>query len=163
MSQIAKPEEGYFKVFVYGSLKRGFGNHRLLEGAEFLGEAQTKFSNFAMLSLGSFPMVFFHGELSAARQAHNLWSSALNKMIVSSRGYIEGEVYGVDKKTLSNLDRLEGHPNFYRRMDISIKNGGMEYPCQCYIGQTAEGYLTDEDCFRDLVSPDQQGGGIRWQ
>ncbi|WP_457623862.1 gamma-glutamylcyclotransferase, partial [Persephonella sp.] len=29
-------------IFVYGTLRKGFGNHRLLENAEFLGIGRTK-------------------------------------------------------------------------------------------------------------------------
>ena len=35
------PRVNTIPVFVYGTLKRGHGNHRELEGATFLGEAQT--------------------------------------------------------------------------------------------------------------------------
>ena len=34
-----------------------------------------------------------------------------------------GEVYEVDQATLAALDRLEGHPRFYRRTRIALEDG----------------------------------------
>ena len=34
-----------------------------------------------------------------------------------------GEVYSVDSPTLAALDRLEGHPRFYRRTPITLAGG----------------------------------------
>ena len=36
---------------------------------------------------------------------------------------VAGEVYEVDKPTLAALDRLEGHPDFYRRTTIALHDG----------------------------------------
>ena len=90
-----------YKVFVYGTLKRGFDNHTLLRKAEFLGKAKTV-NKMQMLSLGLFPMVTDEQSVSI----------------------IYGEVYNIDKKTLNELDMLEGHPNFYTRKttDIVLNN-----------------------------------------
>lgn len=90
-----------FKVFVYGSLKRGFGNHGLLQqdGADFVREAKTR-PGFTMYSLGGFPGIIRTGE-----------------------GVISGEVFSVNERVLRHLDRLEGHPSFYRREDIILEDG----------------------------------------
>ena len=82
------------KVFVYGTLKKGFGNHILLEGSKFLGYAKTN-PLFTMVSLGGFPAVIIDGETS-----------------------IQGEVYEVNEEALRSLDRLEGHPNWYKRIEV---------------------------------------------
>ena len=78
-------------VFVYGTLKRGHGNHRELEGATYLGEASTV-ERYA-LHVQGLPMVDRNNPMSA----------------------IHGELYLVDRATFADLDRLEGHPNCYRR------------------------------------------------
>lgn len=84
-------------AFVYGSLKRGFGNHRLLEGSEFIGEARLSRCG-AMYSLGGFPAVTLGNRVSP----------------------IHGEVYRIDEDTLESLDILEGHPRFYQRTTVTV-------------------------------------------
>ncbi len=83
------------KVAVYGSLRAGFGNHRLLSQAKFLKEAVAQ--GFEMVDLGAFPAVYPE-EASA----------------------VKVEVYEVDDETLQNLDFLEGHPRFYRREEVVV-------------------------------------------
>ena len=87
-----------YKVFVYGTLKRGFSNNRLLSGSKLLGKARTE-GKFALYESG-IPFVIEHEKVSQ----------------------IAGEIYEVDKKTLSSLDRLEGHPAWYCRkmVDVSV-------------------------------------------
>jgi gamma-glutamylcyclotransferase (GGCT)/AIG2-like uncharacterized protein YtfP len=94
---------GSTRVFVYGTLLRGQPNHRLLERAMFIGEACTE-ARFALVDMGPFPAMTGGG---ATR--------------------IVGELYAVDASTLSALDRLEGHPRFYRRQRIRIENAGVAY------------------------------------
>ena len=80
-------------VFVYGTLKKGFGNHRLLAGAEFCGKAYI--ARVIMLDLGAYPAVIHGGHKE-----------------------VEGELYRVNDAILSDLDRLEGHPHFYERQTV---------------------------------------------
>jgi gamma-glutamylaminecyclotransferase len=89
------------RVFVYGSLRQGFGNHKYyLQGrADFQGEGLTA-PEYTLLNLGAFP-----GVVKAGNTA------------------ITGEVYGVSEGLLRELDRLEGHPNFYRRTPITLQDG----------------------------------------
>lgn len=85
------------KVFVYGSLRQGYGNHRLLEGSTFLGQRTTQ-PLFTMVNLGAFPAVLPDGDTP-----------------------IVGELYEVDADTFDRLDWLEGYPNFYDRMLVDIE------------------------------------------
>jgi gamma-glutamylaminecyclotransferase len=87
------------RVFVYGTLRAGERNHRLLEGAEFVGQARTA-PCFRMVDLGSFPAIVGDGSTP-----------------------IEGEVYDVDDAMLARLDELEGHPRFYTRTRIELDDG----------------------------------------
>ena len=92
--------QGLARVFVYGTLKRGYGNHRILEGgrARFVG---TERISGAMHDYGAFPAV----TLAAA-------------------GTVHGEVYEVTPETLRRLDVLEGTPTFYQRTRVSMSTGG---------------------------------------
>jgi gamma-glutamylaminecyclotransferase len=87
------------RVFVYGTLLAGEPNHRLLTGARLVAEARTK-PAFELRDLGPFP-----GLVSGGAHA------------------VAGEVYEVDEATLAALDRLEGHPRFYRRTRIALEDG----------------------------------------
>ena len=87
------------KVFVYGSLKQGFGNHRLLESATFLGLDTTP-PDYTMYSLGGFPGIIPKGNTP-----------------------IQGEVYEVDQDQFERLDMLEGYPSFYNRKLIDTAHG----------------------------------------
>jgi gamma-glutamylaminecyclotransferase len=88
-------------VFVYGSLKRGFRNHCMLEGSRFIGDAHT-LETFRMHSMGgAFPAVVPDEDGAA----------------------IEGEVYSVDDEGLARLDRLEGYPRHYDRKQVKVDLG----------------------------------------
>lgn len=86
-------------VFVYGTLKKGFGNHRLLINQEFKGHHVTS-PEYTMVSLGGFPGVIQDGRTS-----------------------ITGEVYSVTEEAMKSLDRLEGYPRFYDRVQIATPFG----------------------------------------
>ena len=96
-------------VFVYGTLKKGFGNHRLLAKAKFIAPAFIM--DGKMLNLGAFPAVIA-GDMD-----------------------IEGEIYSVDKDTLASLDRLEGHPTFYERKQVEAYLDDERMPAEawCYF------------------------------
>lgn len=80
-------------VFVYGSLKKGFGNHDFVADQNFLGSAKTSSSDYMMISLGAFPAVCpYPGAYK-----------------------VTGEVYEVDPYTLHALDQLEGNGRLYNR------------------------------------------------
>ncbi len=91
-------------VFVYGSLKRGFANHGILAAhdPQFVGEGKTD-RGFALFGTpsGAYPVV-----------------------VGPDAGFpvtrVKGEVWEVSEKCLLRLDRLEGHPNFYKRETVAI-------------------------------------------
>ena len=85
------------KVFVYGTLLAGEPNSRLLARAQRIGDARTE-EGFALFDLGAFP-------------------GMVNVRSRSGAGAVVGELYAVDDETLEALDRLEGHPSFYRRTE----------------------------------------------
>jgi gamma-glutamylaminecyclotransferase len=81
-------------VAVYGSLKKGFHNHRLLEKSRHVGNGVVW--DWQMFSVGSYPMI----------------AKGLGKVYV--------EIYEVDGATFSNLDRLEGYPSYYNRKLVDV-------------------------------------------
>ena len=91
--------KGRTRVFVYGTLLSGEPNHPLLAAAELIGEARTE-PTFDLVSLGTFPA-----------------------MVSGGRTAIVGEIYWIDSATLAALDRLEGHPSFYRRRPVRLDDG----------------------------------------
>jgi len=93
MNLLDKPE--YF--FVYGTLKSGYGNNRLLENSQFVDDAVSKNTDFVMQCNGAFPMVKKSNDLD------------------QSYGII-GEIYKVnDFNTIMDLDRLESNGFMYNR------------------------------------------------
>lgn len=89
------------KVFVYGTLKRGFINHGRLSKASKLGNAKTV-HKWAMIGKGKpFPYAIRPSEL----------------------GYhIKGEVYDLDSvATMGSLDKLEGYPWHYDKKVIEVE------------------------------------------
>jgi gamma-glutamylaminecyclotransferase len=96
-------------LFVYGTLKRGKGNHYFLEKAKFLGEAKTV-EKFALYDIG----------VPAVKDYPPLYQ-------------IRGELYLVDTTTLSIIDALEGHPTVYIRTPVQVECKGKTYWAWIYI------------------------------
>ena len=84
-------------VFTYGTLKRGYGNHRLLDGARFVSLAMT--------------LRPFHVECVGFPIAYKSGPDMLR---------VIGEVYEVTDEQLARLDRLEGTPTHYQRERVRV-------------------------------------------
>lgn len=91
------------KVFVYGTLKKGYNNNYLLSTSKYLGEYVTK-DKFGMDSYVYYPAIFK--------------TDSINK------GYIVGELYEVEDHIMPYLDKLEGYPNHFDRQEIIVEDGG---------------------------------------
>ena len=91
-------------VFVYGTLKEGFGNHHVMRNAGGIKYGNGYTSDQAtMWSMGGFPGIAFDdGEGDEYPTAH-----------------IHGEVYSVEN--MRPLDTLEGYPHFYDRKVVGIE------------------------------------------
>ena len=87
------------QVFVYGTLKRGQRNFHQMRDAAFVGEHVTV-ARYTMFCFDTYPAVCLNG------------SSA-----------ITGEVFRVSAPRLRALDRFEGHPEYYRRIQIDTEHG----------------------------------------
>ena len=105
-------------VFVYGTLKRGYGNNRLLTRSTFVSEGVVR--------------------------NHRLYNSGFPVATPSEGDSITGEVWdiGDSKDTLENLDSLEGcygteddHGMYYRSTVMAhTESGSIE--CGMYVGCT---------------------------
>ncbi len=109
-SDRALSEEPIFKrnVFVYGSLKKGFGNSHILSDSKVISLSAQTIQKFVMLSLSAYP-------------------GLLDKPSHKDSSLISGEIYEVSLSTLKSLDMLEGYPSFYNRKSTS---------CTCKDGST---------------------------
>jgi len=87
-------------VFVYGTLLVGEHNHRLLKGAQLISDEARTQPGFQLYDLGRYPALVRDGDQA-----------------------VLGEVYEVDEPMLAALDRLEGHPDLYRRTGIVLADG----------------------------------------
>jgi gamma-glutamylcyclotransferase (GGCT)/AIG2-like uncharacterized protein YtfP len=88
-------------VAVYGSLRKGFGNHRVLERNEAQILSTERIGGFKMFSMGAFPFI----------------------QPASEEDMITIEVYAVPITGLPDLDRLEGYPSFYNRKLVQTSKG----------------------------------------
>ena len=87
-------------LFVYGTLREGSGHlrHSIMKNAVFMGVYNTK-PKYDMIDLRSFPGLLKDGE-----------------------SVVVGEIYQVDSDILTRTDLMEGHPTFYKRMNIEIED-----------------------------------------
>tara|TARA_R110002167_G_scaffold7683_12_gene36198 strand:- start:2012 stop:2368 length:357 start_codon:yes stop_codon:yes gene_type:complete len=100
-------------VFVYGTLRQGYNNHKLLLNCEFIDAGRTV-NNYAMYANG-IPYVSDNEQVSQ----------------------IYGELYLVNQRILFNLDMLEGHPSWYKRKKIAIETfEGKVYNAWLYFNNT---------------------------
>ena len=101
-------------LFVYGTLLSGQRNHDYLRGAVALGAACTA-AEYRLVTLGAYPALRNSGDAA-----------------------IPGELYLVSSSNLAVLDRLEGHPDFYRRGLVKLDDG-----------RVALTYFLPEDQYKD--------------
>ena len=98
------------RVFVYGTLKRGFCNHALLDEAEFIGEATTV-ERFG----------FYLGADDYAPEVEEIPYLYRHPKVTDEAMSVHGEVWEISPATLWQLDRLEGHPDWYQRENIQVQ------------------------------------------
>lgn len=97
------------KVFVYGTLMKGHGNHGYyLSQSEFLGKGEV--TGYALYAVSSFPGIVPEGGEK-----------------------VKGEVYIVDRDTLKRLDSLEGEGSLYLRKQVEVLIDGQIVQAWTYI------------------------------
>lgn len=91
--------DGSTHIFVYGTLKRGGGNHHYISGQMFIGPARTALG-YRMFELDGYPGMI----------ADRDWT-----------GSVTGEIWQVDRACLARLDELEGtSEGLYRRVPARL-------------------------------------------
>lgn len=112
------------KVFVYGTLKSGYGNNYLVADGQFLGKAVTLR-----------PYILWHSGFPIATHNDEIANRLGLKMLP-----IIGEVYEVNDSQLARTDSLEGHPRWYVRqpVDVVLEDGTQLTP-HIYEQNTYEG------------------------
>lgn len=94
-------------VAVYGTLRDGMGNNGLMGDSELLGETKVEgYEMYPAAPYGGFPVIFpvSHSEETSPT--------------------IVAEVYQVTEERLTGpLDRLEGHPSWYKRELVDTPYG----------------------------------------
>lgn len=91
------------KIFVYGSLKRGYWNNaRCLSEQRFIKDAETE-PNYRLFDNGHYPCMI---------ETENTEHKGVE---------VKGEIWEVDKKCLSFLDAMEAGAG-YKRVPVKLKN-----------------------------------------
>ena len=96
-------------VFVYGTLKKGYVNH------------ERTFNGYLHTAMGS---------TTTLPEWGIAYVSGL-PFIVPDKQSVHGEVYNITGKLLARLDRIEGHPDVYKRTMVTLANGIEAY---MYVG-----------------------------
>ena len=116
-------------VFVYGTLRQGYHNHRLIIDCRFIDTARTV-NDYAMYANG-IPYVSDNEKVSQ----------------------IYGELYLVKPKILFNLDMLEGHPAWYKRKKVPTETmSGKIYNAWLYFNNTKTDNLIMSGDYSEYMS-----------
>jgi gamma-glutamylaminecyclotransferase len=91
----------YHYIFVYGTLKKGFRNHRLILNAPLVGCGFTSARNFILYNErnAKFPVALF----------------------TNNGASLYGEVYRVEVEDIRTLDNLESNGIIYKRYPLDIQ------------------------------------------
>ena len=114
-------------VFVYGTLKKGYSNHRLLTTSKFISKATTV-NKYLFQDNGSFPYVI-DNSLSQSQIREELKHNVM------------GELYEVTEEVLSSLDSLEGYIknsdySLYDRQVVTVvTEDNKKIKCNMYVSQ----------------------------
>lgn len=93
------------RIFVYGTLKQGFGAHALMQeaGARLIGPAKTA-ARYHLYDQGGFPGMIEDADLE---------------------GGVKGELYEVDEDALWRIDAYECiNQGLFRRAEVELEGGG---------------------------------------
>ena len=104
------------KIFVYGTLKKDYHNHYIIENETYIGKGTLKKENrFKMVSMGAFP--------------------AIVPATVGEAKDIEGEIWDICENGFKKVDLLEGFPVFYWRDQFNIDAEDRRHLCWVYYLQ----------------------------
>lgn len=123
-------------IAVYGSLRKGFHNHYIIENANFLGEFKTE-PIYSLYGLGGFPGLKEKGTTSVTM-----------------------EVYEVNETEASRVDMLEGYEEgrnntFYDKKTINTPYG--EASTYIYVPNVNENRLVESGDWKNLKTEKMYG------
>ena len=133
-------------LFVYGTLKRGNGNYRVIQSRDgvFVAPAATKEK---FLLNDGFPFVWARPDpCSEATERH--------------LGRVRGDLFRVSDEGLEACDRLEGHPHSYCRTPIQVEYLQDGVTKEVTAGIYLSGHTRTRGVsrsFYDLQKPDKEG------
>lgn len=103
------------RVFVYGTLMPGFGNHSVIEGL---------YSNITPATIQGVMFDVVGGGFPGVVRGYH----TVKGMLVTIKK-------GKEQQALQAMDALEGHPLMYRRTKVFAVVKGRNYPAWTYIWQ----------------------------
>jgi gamma-glutamylcyclotransferase (GGCT)/AIG2-like uncharacterized protein YtfP len=125
-------------VFVYGTLRQGQGNHRLLkrDGVSLVGKGKTAIKYRMFVAGVPFVSNVDHPEY-----------------VPFPRTNIVGELYSVPPEVFKSLDALEGHPVVYERRFTQVLLDGQTRRIQAwlYFYDVASGYYVPSGDFAKFM------------
>lgn len=139
------------KVFVYGTLKQGFGNHRLLADATYLGKAVTTLP--CKLAGYGVPFVWPHADgLPVQGEVYEIGDPETNQLA---------------RNRLTRLDRLESNGYVYDRKphQVTLLDGGEAHEAWLYeaMPHVANDYSRDHDFTEQMLRYVNDAGYLEWQ
>jgi len=120
------------KIFVYGSLKKGFTNDYVLETlkAQYICTAKTNNKALMYDSGDGWPYVQFTKDDKGNYQGY----------------HIDGEIHSIPSSSIDMLDRFEGVPDLYKKThQIVTCPKGNEHYCLMYIVTEQKSYNEVKD------------------
>ncbi len=131
------------QIFVYGTLKKGYTNHHLLDKSIFIGEAASTKRYILQGRKRPYPLA-------------TPYEYVKEKVPLKYSGFLIGEIYQANETILYLLDKLEEHPIYYVREIGTFKlfeNGKIikAFIYNCY----------HTELINDLVPPNEKGF-IKW-
>ena len=98
-----------YKLFTYGTLRVDEPNSEILNSHSKFQETCISVDKYIMVTQTSksFPFIF----------PLEFWPEMVDKAV-----NIVGDLYNVDELGIKRCDKLEGHPTWYKRTKIEVKN-----------------------------------------
>lgn len=87
-------------MFVYGTLKYGFPNNDRMAHADFLGEYEI--DGAMMIKMRYMPAMYLLDYSNPKNRKHK----------------VRGEIWAVSDAHIKSIDRLEGHPRLFERVQL---------------------------------------------
>jgi len=99
------------KIFVYGTLMRGKGNHHLMRNSTFIGDATLDGYSCVLIQSGN-------------------WYPGIVK---DDEAFVKGELWQVPDSDTPHFDRLESNGYLYQRTPTKVKCIGEIHDAEAYV------------------------------